>query len=220
MSRRSRTVLAAIPMIAAVVGAIALIAAHDPVHAGSRKLPVTGQIRPTAAAPNANGNFEENVEDGLPNASGEIKGALAVTANKLAPLTTFGVKVGGVPIGVLQTNSLGSGLSMFRTRVGRHPSRRVQKLSVDPRGKVVTLTSPAGDEVLQGDISDPTTPGGVQCCLNTHDANGDQQGCASLLPAECIAAGGIDMGPGSCEPDPCPNTGPNDDQNGNSETED
>jgi hypothetical protein len=221
MTRRSLTIVVAIPVSAVIVGLI-LLAPHSAAQARSRKAPVTGQIRATAADPDAGGNFQENVEDGLPDGSGNIKGALAVMAHKLAPKTTFGVNVGGTRIGVLRTNSLGSGMAMFRTKVGRGPSSRVQKLSVDPRGKLIALTSPAGDEVLQGEVSDPTTPGGTQCCLDIHDQNGDQQGCDSLLPAECAAAGGIDMGPGTCEPDPCPNTGPNDgsDLGGDSETQD
>ncbi|HYR95678.1 MAG TPA: hypothetical protein VEM57_03035 [Candidatus Binatus sp.] len=169
-----------------------------------RRPSVKGSLQATTADPDAEGNFEENVEDGLPDGSGDIQGDLTVRARKLAPATSFGVNVGGVRIGALHTSAAGKGRARFSSR----PRGRIQPLSVDPRGKQITLTDEAGDEMLEGEISDPTTPGGIQCCLNTHDASGDQQGCDSLLPADCTAAGGVDMGPGTCEPDPCPATGP------------
>jgi hypothetical protein len=192
---------------------VALIAVGSIVVSGEalakRRPSVKGQLTATAADPNAEGNFEENVEDGLPDAPEDVQGDLTVTAKKLAPRATFGVNVGGVSIGTLTTNRTGSGKAKFSSR----PRGRTQPLSVDPRGKLIALTSETDGEVLEGEVSDPTTPGGIQCCLDTHDQSGDQIGCDSLLPADCVAAGGVDMGPGTCEPDPCPNTGPDGETN-------
>ncbi len=53
----------------------------------------------------------------------------------------------------------------------------------------------------QGDTEgDVNQPGTIACCLNT----ADQQGCADLTSADCGAAGGVDAGTGTCDPDPCP----------------
>ena len=162
---------------------------------------------PDPCQPQPDGSFTENVES---SANG-IRGALMLRVNKLSPSATYGVNLGGTRVGTIKTNGLGSGIAMFRTQVrGNRHGGRTQSLTVDPRGKLVTLTDTGENEMLEGEISDPTTPGGIQCCLNTHGPSGDQQGCDSLLPAECVAAGGTDMGAGTCEPDPCPNTGPND----------
>ena len=173
-----------------------------------------GEPDPCQSQPD--GNFEENVESSPTG----MQGGLLLRVHKLPPQATFGVNLGGTRIGTLRTNSRGSGLAMFRTQSRRASRRgRIQSLTVDPRGKLVTLTDSGENEMLEGEISDPTTPGGTQCCLNTTGPSGDQQGCDSLLPAECAAAGGIDMGPGTCEPDPCPNTGPNDGTNGGPDTQ-
>jgi len=146
-------------------------------------------------------------QGGLDQPGDNLQGELRVTAQQLTPKTRFSIVVGGVKIGTLATLRRGSGRARFQAP---HAKGRNQKLTVDPRGKQIAVVNSNGEPVCEGQISDPTTPGGVQCCLNRHDQNGDQQGCDSLLPAECAAAGGIDMGPGSCEPDPCPNSGPND----------
>lgn len=163
------------------------------------------------------GSFTENVES---TPSG-MRGGLMLRVHKLSPNATFGVNVGSARIGTLKTNRVGSGMAVFRTQLrGNRRSGAVKGLTVDPRGKLVTLTDTGENEILEGQISDPTTPGATQCCLDTHGPTGDQQGCDSLLPAECVAAGGIDMGPGTCEPDPCPNTGPNDGTNDGPDTQD
>jgi hypothetical protein len=132
--------------------------------------------------------------------SSDMQGSLTIKARGLAPKSTFGVLIGGAPIGTLRTSSLGSGRARFRPQ----PRGRDQKLTVDPRGKLVAVTNGNGEDVLEGDISDPTTPGGIACCLNTPD----QQGCDELLAADCTAAGGTDAGTGTCEPDPCATSGP------------
>ena len=206
--------------IAALLVAGGILGHGDALAKRARRPSVKGQLRATAANPSAEGNFEENVEDGLPDgnvedglpdgSSGGAQGTLKVKARKLAPQSTYSVNVGGVPIGALQTNASGRGRAKFSST----PRRRTQPLTVDPRGKQISVTDGSGETTLEGEISDPTTPGGIQCCLNTHDASGDQEGCDSLLEADCAAAGGVSMGPGSCEPDPCPSTGPGDSASG------
>jgi hypothetical protein len=115
-----------------------------------------------------------------------MRGDLKVKVRRLAPRTTFGVTVGGAQIGTITTARNGVG----RARFGVTPHGRDQKLSIDPRGQGISLTDPAGEDVLDGEVADPTTPGGTQCCLNTTD----QQGCDVLLAATCTVAGGVDMG--------------------------
>ncbi len=134
--------------------------------------------------------------DSNQDSAGDLQGSLSVKARHLAPKSTFGVVVGGTPVGILTTNGAGTGHARFRGQPRKHD----QKLTVDPRGKLIAVTDGNGDDMLEGDISDPTTPGGIACCLNT----ADQQGCDELLPADCTATGGVDAGTGTCEPDPCP----------------
>ncbi|MBY0274156.1 hypothetical protein K2Z84_02350 [Candidatus Binatia bacterium] len=114
-------------------------------------------------------------------------------------------------MGTVDTNAAGAGRAAFSSS----PNGRAQALAVDPRGRVLTVGDANGEDMLEGEVSDPTTPGGIQCCLDTTD----QQGCDSLLPADCVAAGGIDMGPGSCEPDPCAQQGGNTDEDGGADGE-
>ena len=180
--------------------AAALLLGHRDARSANRPS-IKGQLTATSVDPDAVGDFEENVQSS--NGSAGVTGELKVRAQHLARSTSFVVKVGGVPIGTLKTNASGKGRARFRA-----PGRgRTQPLTQDPRGKRITVTDETGEETLEGEVSDPTTPGGIRCCLNTHDASGDQQGCDSLLPADCTAAGGRDMGAGSCEPDPCPGNG-------------
>ncbi len=122
----------------------------------------------------------------------DLRGQLTITARGLAPRAKFSVLVGGVRLGTLRTNALGRGRKRFRGR----------KLTVDPRGKRIALTDAGGTPVLTAVLSDPTIPCGVACCLATPE----EQGCADLTATECAAAGGVDAGTGSCDPDPCPSS--------------
>jgi hypothetical protein len=131
--------------------------------------------------------------DTCPNQSGEVgnlRGGLSVSAGGLPPHAMFTVTVGGVPVGAFKTNVRGRGRKRFRAR----------KLTVDPRGRRIAVTNAAGTELLGGTTADPTTPCGVACCLD----NADEQGCEDLAAADCTAAGGVDAGTGTCDPDPCP----------------
>jgi hypothetical protein len=53
-----------------------------------------------------------------------------------------------------------------------------------------------------------TVPGMIRCCVPEDDntqGNGNQQGeCEQLTATDCTNEGGISVGPGSCDPDPCP----------------
>ena len=68
-----------------------------------------------------------------------------------------------------------------------------------------------GSGTCEPDPCAPTTPGVVRCCVpENDDAQGDenQQGdageCEQLTAMDCSEEGGTAIGPGSCEPNPCP----------------
>src|SRR5262245_28269105 len=61
----------------------------------------------------------------------------------------------------------------------------------------------------------PTMPGIIRCCVPENDdaqGNENQQGdageCEQLTAAHCSHESGTPIGPGSCEPNPCPVTSP------------
>ena len=104
--------------------------------------------------------------------------------------------IAGVRIGTLGTNAAGNGRARFRTE----PGRRDQLLGVDPRGKSVAVLDDGGAIVLGGVVpSGSLDPTDVRCCLP--DDSGPE--CEDRTAAECAALGGVDLGPGSCLPNPC-----------------
>lgn len=124
------------------------------------------------------------------------RGTLVVTARRLESRSSYEVTVDGVRVGSLGTSRRGSG----RARFGTAPRGDDQFLGVDPRGRSVALVRAGGSPVLVGSL--PTKgldPGDVRCCLP--DDSGTE--CEDRTPAECAAQGGVDLGPGSCLPDPC-----------------
>lgn len=157
---------------------------------------VSGRLRSTAAAPKASGSFAENVTVARIAGRRLLRGGLAVEARQLAPQTTYKVTASGLQIGTLTTNKFGRGRARFLPKA----RGSAQALSIDPRGRQLTVTDANGDDMLEGEIDDPATPGGIRCCK----ATADEQGCDSLLPDDCTAAGGTNLGAGSCDPDPCP----------------
>jgi hypothetical protein len=164
-------------------------------------------------APAASGVFAENVTVGRSAAGQTLHGTLMVQAKRLTPRTKYHVNLSGTPIGSLTTDRSGNARIRFLAR----PRGRSQALSMDPRGRAISLSSAADDEtVLEGEVDDPSTPGGIRCCLST----ADQQGCDSLLEADCTAMGGTSMGAGSCEPDLCPGQGDDEDGGADGETND
>ena len=72
-----------------------------------------------------------------------------------------------------------------------------------------------GAGTCEPDPCAPTMPGVVRCCMpENDDAQGDenQQGeageCEQLTATDCSDEGGTPIGPGACEPNPCPVTSP------------
>ncbi len=143
------------------------------------------------------------------------KGKFKVVGHHLAPNATFQVIVHTVPIGTLTTNAAGNGVAKFSTPVHGHD----QVLGVDPQGQLVEVRDADGDDVLETEEPPDTEDAGdIQCCL----ADNEEAECDETTSDECIAEGGVDMGAGSCVPNPCPTTStdqiacciPDDDQDG------
>ena len=165
-------------------------------------LPVTAHARsvrqalfPSGADADASGKASLQVKK----KKGVLSGQLTVQAKKL-DAGTFEVTVDGVRIGTLDTNARGKGKARFRTSPR---SSDDQLLGVDPRGRSLALVS-GGVPVLLGTMSDDSPAGDVRCCL----ADNSGAECEDRTSAECVAEGGIDLGPGSCLPNPCEGTTP------------
>ena len=127
------------------------------------------------------------------------RGRFTVRTHRLDRRATFQVLVDGVPVGAMTTSGGGNGRARFRTRP--HPGE--QLLGVDPRGRMIAVRNAQGNDVLEGKMPDGSVdPNAVRCCL------GDEADeCAAVSAEECEAQDGIDMGPGSCLPDPCDDDG-------------
>lgn len=131
---------------------------------------------------------------------GALTAQLTVQAKKLDP-GLFEVTIDGVRIGELETNARGKGKARFRTSPR---SADDQLLGVDPRGRSLSLVSATGVSVLVGTMSDDSPDDDVRCCIP--DDSGTE--CEDRTSVECAAEGGIDLGPGSCLPNPCEGTSP------------
>ena len=123
----------------------------------------------------------------------------------------YDVIVGGVKVGVIQTNAGGSGKASFSAK----PSTRAALLGFDPRGdQVMVRDAEDGEDVLVGDMPDDD-PAAVACCLPQSGDDDGEVECEDLTDVECQAAGGTPVGvPGgttaaSCFPNPCATTPPN-----------
>jgi len=130
------------------------------------------------------------------------KGKLAVSAHRLSGAATFEIVVDGVRMGTLSTHNGGNGKARFTTR----PRGGDQLLGVDPRGKLLQVRDEDGDDVLETEMPDDSEPGAIRCC-RSHE---DETECEAESPDECVAKGGVDMGEGSCMPNPCPGAGAGD----------
>ena len=126
---------------------------------------------------------------------GVLTGKLTVQAKKL-DAGVFEVTIDGVRVGELETNDRGKGKARFRTSPR---STDDQLLGVDPRGRSIGLVSGSGVSVLVGTMTDDSPDDDVRCCVP--DDSGTE--CEDRTSAECAAEGGIDLGPGSCLPNPC-----------------
>ncbi len=146
----------------------------------------------TGADPDGTGELKADIRA---SAAG-LRGKLEVKVHGLAPESTFDITLDGVRIGSFTTRRNGSGKAKFDTR----PSRSKQLLGVDPRGRLAAVVAGDGSVVLQTAVSASTLdPNDVRCCLP--DDSGPE--CEDRTAAECAAAGGVDLGPGSCLPNPC-----------------
>jgi hypothetical protein len=121
------------------------------------------------------------------------RGRLTIAAKRLAGQADYEVIVDGVRIGALSTGPSGAGKARFTTG-----SLGAQLLGVDPRGKLVEVRDRDGDDVLETKMPDDEA-GEVRCCV----ADEDETECEHETPERCAAKGGVDMGTGSCMPNPC-----------------
>src|SRR5262249_10734906 len=134
---------------------------------------------------------------------GAKRGKFSVTAARLHGGKQYDIIVAGIKVGILQTNSAGSGHTRFSTK----PRGKDSLLGFDPPGPMVTVRDEdSGDDDLVGDMSDDN-PGEVACCIADHEDSAEVE-CEELTPDECTAEGGHVQTATSCLPDPCSTTPP------------
>lgn len=129
----------------------------------------------------------------------ELRGRLTVKLQRLDAGAVFQVTVDGVPIGTVTASRAGK----VRVRFDTRPSSRDQLLGVDPRGRAIGIVG-ANGVVLSATLPADGQIGGAdtRCCLPDGGGDGPAE-CEDRTPAECAAQGGVDLGPGSCLPNPC-----------------
>jgi hypothetical protein len=168
-----------------------------PAAAGAASTRIAQSLGATGADDDASGEVKLVIRD----SSKGLRGKLEVKARDLEPERQYEIEIEGVRIGSLTTRRNGSGKAKFDSR----PKPGKQLLGVDPRGKLAEVVSGQGATVLQTAVSASTLdPNKVRCCLP--DDSGPE--CEDRTAAECSAAGGVDLGPGSCLPNPCSGTTP------------
>jgi len=151
----------------------------------------------TGVDPDARGEAQVKID----RHQNEVRGKLDVKVRGLAGRAEFEVVLGGVRIGTLATSRAGSG----RVRFHSSPRGSDDLLGADPRGKSLEVRNSDGDDVLETEIPDDTLdPTKIRCCL----ADDDQPECEDRTPEECTAQGGVNLGAGSCLPNPCEATTP------------
>ena len=155
---------------------------------------ISEKLTATAAAPGARGRAVVVVRD-----AGRT---VRVAARGLQRSTTHDVILDRVKIGTLTTSGRGNG----RARFGSRPHTHDQFLDTDPRGKTIILRRADAADVLVAHIPGlrDTTPGDpsddlIRCCLPGDEGTE----CEHRAVDECAARGGVDMGAGSCLPNPC-----------------
>ena len=146
-------------------------------------------LTPTSKDPDARGRANLLVRGS--------RGKLKIAAQRLKHGATFEVIVDTVRIGTLTTGGSGNGKARFSTGA----RGRDQLLGVDPRGKVLEVRDEDGDDVLETEMPDDAQPGEIRCCV----ANHDETECETKSPEECDADHGVNLGAGSCMPNPCAN---------------
>jgi hypothetical protein len=151
---------------------------------------------PEAAAAEWLGQFRSDLESYISTAVLDACTTLGVVERPVVPGLAY--------VGFIDA-AAGSGRDSFAAAIARRPpSRRPSGRSARCRVRGETPVRPG-----------PTMPGVVRCCVpENDDAQGDenQQGdageCEQLTAMECSAEDGTAIGPGSCEPNPCPVTSP------------
>jgi hypothetical protein len=181
------------------LGTLALASAiATPVAASTETVKLT--LFPTGADADTKGTGKVQIRS----RRGALSGKLDLRAYRLAGLGEYQVTLDGVRIGTLRTSASGNGKARFRTDP---KSSRDQLLGVDPRGRALAIADGGGALVLTAAVGTGTLDGSdVRCCLP--DDSGVE--CEDRTAAECAAAGGVDLGPGSCLPNPCDVTPPPD----------
>jgi hypothetical protein len=176
------------------VAALALggLMALGPAPARARSTHISQDLGATGADADASGELKLVIRDSRKG----LRGRMVVKARRLEPARQYEIEIEGVRIGSLATRRNGSGKAKFDSK----PKPGKQLLGVDPRGKLAELVSAQGATVLQTAVSSSgLDPNKVRCCLP--DDSGPE--CEDRTAAECTAAGGMDLGPGSCLPNPC-----------------
>src|SRR5207253_2294848 len=128
-----------------------------------------------------------------------LDAALTVVVRKLDSATTYDVTVGGVRAGTLTTNAAGNARARFRTR----PRAQEQFLAVDPRANTNGVRPPRRlGEHRERDDEDRPVPELVRCCI-PEDNDADDIDCRQRTEEQCAAQGGMSIGAGSCDHNPC-----------------
>ncbi len=164
--------------------------------AGAKTIHVDQSLAATGVDDDAAGQVKVRIRQH----GNDLSGRLDVKVKQLDPNQSYEVVLAGVRIGTLTTTGGGNGRARFRTR----PRGNDQLLGTDPRSMQVEVRNDAGDDVLETDIPGETMdPTKIRCCL-TDDGDADEQPeCEDRTADECTAAGGVDLGAGSCMPNPC-----------------
>jgi hypothetical protein len=154
------------------------------------------KVDTTLAASGADADAAGDARLTIRSRRGTLDARLEVRVRRLAPAGQFEIVLDGVRIGELATSGGGNGKLRFRSR----PRGKDLLLGVDPRGRELVIRDATGAVVLGAPIPDDSIdPTKVRCCLP--DDSGTE--CEDRTAAECSAAGGVDLGPGSCLPNPC-----------------
>ncbi len=175
---------------------LAMLGPVEPVHASARQ-----PLATTGVDGDATGNAKVDVRS---RPSG-LRGKLEVRGRKLDPSAVYQITLDGVRIGSFTTARGGAGKARFDTT----PNKKAQLLGVDPRGRTLDVVEPNGAVVLSGVLAAGGQIGGAdtRCCLPDGGGDGPAE-CEDRTPAECAAQGGVDLGPGSCLPNPCDSVTP------------
>jgi hypothetical protein len=181
----------------------AVLAAAFAATLGLPETAMASATKTTLAATGADADASGKATLRVKRRKGAPQGVLVVDAKRLDPRVAFEVTIDGVRVGTLTSAKSGRAHARFRTNP-RSP--KDQLLGVDPRGRDLAIVR-SGARVLAGGLPDDSTRAGkVRCCLA--DDSGPE--CEDRTSAECAAADGVDLGPGSCLPNPCSGGAPSD----------